>query len=348
MTTKNLIERLVETAQQYPDNNALYVDGKFYTYKQLLDFSNAIKKKIKNSEYKNEKIIGVVTGSDIYTYASIIAIIAHGSAYLPINKNNPVDRTQNIVSQTNLKLILSSGHYDEIDQLSKFNEGKVKVLNTYEVQAKEGEFQFINREADDLLYLFFTSGTTGVPKGVPIYNRNLNQFFSATLDSELYKFSSEDKFLQMFELTFDLSVMSYFTPLCIGACCYVVPESGISYLNIATMLEEQKITVALMVPSVLMYLEKYFDELKYPELRHSIFCGEPLPYHLVRGWRNCVPNASIQNAYGPTEATIYCLSYDYTSATSDEVCQGNLPIGKPFPGMKVLVWSNDEEKNSTS
>lgn len=343
MSEINVIDRIASIASEHPNRPALNVDGVSYMYAEFMAIAKSIKDEIEAQGFLGEEIIGVLTGDDVYSYASIIAILASGSAYLPINKKNPSDRCANVISQANTNVVLASSAHQPLENANEILQDNIKFIYTSSLQPAEGEIQVVARDQNDLLYLLFTSGSTGVPKGVPIYNKNLNKFISVNLDSGLYDFCKEDRFLQMFELTFDFSVMTFFTPLCVGACCCVVPDKGISYLNILEIMEREKITVAPMVPSVLAYIERYFNELKFESLRHSIFCGEPLTYKLAKGWSRCIPNAVIQNAYGPTEATVYCLAYNLSSNSGDDLVQGILPIGKPFPGMNVVII--DEERN---
>jgi non-ribosomal peptide synthetase component F len=130
------------------------------------------------------------------------------------------------------------------------------------------------------------------------------------LESGKYDFNRNDRFLQMFELTFDLSVFSFLVPLSVGASFYPIPPRGITYLEVADTLETREITVALMVPSVINYLRPYFEEINLPQLRYSLFCGEALYHDTLSSWSQCVPSAKIENLYGPTEATIFCLRYE--------------------------------------
>ncbi len=195
------------------------------------------------------------------------------------------------------------------------------------------------------MYLLFTSGSTGRPKGVPIYYSCLNSYLDVLTGPEVHDFSASDRFLQMFDLTFDFSVMALFTPLSLGASCFVVPERGFVYMNIIKILTEQEITVAPMVPSALAYMSRFFPELHLQSLRFSIFCGEALPQDLVSKWAGCVPNARIQNCYGPTEATVYCLAYDWHPVTSaPEAIDGIVPIGKPMPDTSVVLINEHQER----
>jgi non-ribosomal peptide synthetase component F len=173
---------------------------------------------------------------------------------------------------------------------------------------------------------------------VPISHANLSAFMDAVLSEKSNGFNPGDRFLQMFERTFDLSIVSFLAPWSVGACCCVVPEGGIHFMNILKVLSDENVTIALMVPSVLPYLQRFFGEVRLPSLRLSQFCGEPLMQDMVSGWAECVPNARIENVYGPTEATIYCTRYPWTREQAEsESVNGIVPIGKPIRGTRTLI-----------
>jgi len=115
----------------------------------------------------------------------------------------------------------------------------------------------INIYDDELAYIFFTSGTTGESKGVPITRANIAGFINAFWEMGL-NIDENDKFLQMFELTFDLSVMSYLVPLLKGSCIYTIPKTVIKYNYIFELLDEHDLTVALMVPCYSVLSKKMF------------------------------------------------------------------------------------------
>jgi len=135
--------------------------------------------------------------------------------------------------------------------------------------------------------------------------------------------------------------MSYLIPLTIGACVYTVPSGEIKFTAAYSILEDHEITVALMVPSILSFLQKYYDEIRLEKMKYSLFCGEALYYDLTKGWAECVPNALIQNVYGPTEATIFCLTYNWNRASVNKNINGIVCIGKPMNNISAIIVDSD-------
>ena len=108
-------------------------------------------------------------------------------------------------------------------------------------------------------------------------------------------------------------------------------------------MEDQKLTFALMVPSMLHYLRPYFNEIDLPDMKYSIFCGEALPLDITEEWSKCLPNAKVFNVYGPTEDTIFCTYYELQKSEKNKSHNGILSIGKAMQGsMTVIINDNDQ------
>jgi len=111
------------------------------------------------------------------------------------------------------------------------------------------------------------------------------------------------------------------------------------------VLDNHGITFAKMVPSTLNILRPYFDSIKLNSLRYSLFSGEALKTDLIEQWSGCVPNASIQNHYGPTEGTIDVLYHTWTIETSlRKSYNGVISIGKPFGDTVAIIINENGEK----
>jgi D-alanine--poly(phosphoribitol) ligase subunit 1 len=319
---------LQQSLTKHSKRNAFSINGVFYTYSQLATVISKIRKAIQSGTHETEKIVGLIANDDLETYASIFALWLEGKAYVPISPDAPRDRNLSIIQQALLITIIDSSV--EI-QFPEYNFIESKKLPECEInlQPKVTSDQ-------ELVYILFTSGTTGQPKGVPIDRANLTGFMKA-FEKMNFQINEQDKCLQMFEMTFDLSVVSYLFPLLHGACIYTIPKGKIKFNYIFELMDEEKLTFALMVPSILSYLRPYFDEMNFPDMKYSLFCGEALTLEITKEWANCIPNAQLFNFYGPTEDTIYCTYYVFKREGENKTHNGVLSIGRAMEGTLTLA-----------
>ncbi|MDF0643626.1 MAG: AMP-binding protein [Nitrospira sp.] len=343
---RSVLSRFAGCSARFPNDPALCVGDRSYTYREVTGLSLCISTLLKSHGIRRGDRIGVLMEDNVFTYASLLGILSCGACYVPLNPHAPVDRNVGIIADAGIKLLLFGDKEDTARELCGPFGTECRPLNN-RVNPAPGRLDPVDQMQEDPCYLLFTSGTTGKPKGVPIYQRNLTAFLDMMLESGKYDFTKNDRFLQMFELTFDLSIFSFLVPLSVGASFYPIPRKGIAYLEVADILEAKNITVALLVPSVINYLKPYFGELDLPKLRYSLFCGEALYHETLSGWARCVPNAKIENLYGPTEATIFCMRYEWRRGEPPHPQgKGIVPIGKSMEGMdafKMIDSTSDEE-----
>jgi amino acid adenylation domain-containing protein len=330
--TKHIIIPVLNSITKYSDRNAFCINEQFYTYKELSQSVSKIRKALQKLRVKNENI-GIVANDDIETYASIFAIWLEGLAYVPLHPLQPIKRNQEIITQAEIKTVLSS------DNMIFFSE--VKTIETYRLVFDDYLLDIKETDADAIAYILFTSGSTGKPKGVPITFGNLSAFVQWFWDLG-YIIDETDRFSQSFDLTFDMSILCYLIPALRGACVYTVPYDRIKYSYIAELLEEHALTVTFMVPSTIRYLKPYFSELDLPALRYCLFSGEALPLDLTEEWSKCIPNAFIDNLYGPTECTVDCSCYRFNRSGKNKSHNGILCIGKPLISREMIIV--DENK----
>ncbi len=193
---------------------------------------------------------------------------------------------------------------------------------------------------DELVYILFTSGSTGKPKGVMLTRNNIAAFIDSFWNTGIV-INENDRCLQCFDLTFDVSVQGYLIPLIKGACCYTVPYNQIKYVYVSGLLEEHKLTFGAMAPSMLRYLKPYFEEIDASSLKTCILTAEACPIGLIQDWYKCAINTDIYDFYGPTECTIYCTYYSLTRNGVNKSHNGIVSIGKPLYNCIGLILDNN-------
>ena len=327
----DMLAAIVRASNRYAMRPALVIDDRTYTYQELFGLAGSICETLRNLK---EDIIGITAENRMETYASILAVLLSGKTYVMLHPDYPAERNCRIARQSGIGLLLYSGENGDILP-PDISAGRVCV-SSHRQTSHSGVVTY-DVNPDVPAYIIFTSGSTGEPKGVPISRRNLNAFYKAyrALGWEL---DENDRMLQMFELTFDVSVVSFLYPLTFGACVYAVPQKGMEYLNVLDIMERHRLTFAAVAPSVLRLSRPYFGEISFPDLRYLIVTAEATDVNLLDEFRPCIPNATVINLYGPTEATIYCTSY-VIPAEGAKHHNGMAAIGKPFPGMDYMIAS---------
>ena len=332
------LDQLAESFHHFGDERAFCIADTYHTYQEVSDVIGKIQRLISAAGADKHCNIGILTHDDLETYASVFAVLFLGHAFVPIHPQHPRDRNQAIIDQAEIKILLSSKKDSAAQQ---FSSGITALIHTGE-SLPGSELIRVPLASHQPAYLLFTSGSTGVPKGVPVTVSNLNAFLSAFFTLG-YKVDHRDRFIQTFDMTFDLSIMCYMAPLCIGACVYTVPFDAIKYMHAYKLMEQYEITFALLVPSMLTGLRRYFPEIQLPKMKYSLFCGEALFEDITLEWARCLPNAVIQNVYGPTEATVFCMVYQVYREGRNKSLNGILSIGKPVNGMTAFIAGDDQK-----
>lgn len=329
-----ILSPICESIKNNGHSNAFCINNTFYTYADLGETISKIRIELTKMDLETKQV-GLVINDDLETYASIIALWLQGYCYVPLHPNWPIERCRDIIEQVNINLVLDSS--------KKCRYSDVLVINPKELQFSH--LLLVPKEniiEEDLAYILFTSGSTGKPKGVQLMRKNVASFMDSFWDTGI-EINSNDRCLQCFDLTFDVSVQCYLIALTKGACVYTVPSGQIKYVYVSQLIDEQKLTFAAMAPSMLRYLEPYFEELDATSLKNCILTAEACPLNLIEEWFKCATRTEIYDFYGPTEATIYCTYYKLTKNGNNKSLNGIVSIGKPMKNVIGLIL--DENGN---
>ena len=301
--------------------------------------------------------VGVFAHRSEVGYTGVLAALYSGGAFVPLNPTFPPARTRSMIQQAGLDAIIVDARGaaqlgDVLDGVASCPPivapsldscaapSGARVLTRREVAAAGSVEALPDVSTDDVAYLLFTSGSTGIPKGVPVTHGNVRHFVEYV--SRRYGVVPEDRFSQTFDQTFDLSVFDLFAAWENGACvCAMQP---LDLLAPARFVSQHAVTIWFSVPSIpaLMRKKNLLRPNAFPTLRWSLFCGEPLPRASAEAWQAAAPNSIVENLYGPTELTIACFQHRWDPQSSPALCVNDLvPIGTPYDGLTEMVIDDD-------
>ena len=264
--------------------------------------------------------------------ASMLACTKAGRAYIPIEENTPTERFQLILDVADPALVL---YHDYIDA----DISNVPIKDSAKVSGPERE-EYPGLGLDDVYYIIFTSGTTGVPKGVQITHRNLLSFVNWQIsDFHLYE---QERFLVQATFSFDLSVMSLYPALVTQSTLVPLTKDIINdFAQLFAVLPKLKLSVWVSTPSFMdiCLMQPTFDKEHLPTLTHFLFCGEELTHQTAQKLRERFPDVYLYNTYGPTESTVAISKINITADILDKYKR--LPIGYVKEDTAVYIMDDD-------
>lgn len=343
----NVTYWLDETAERFPDKTAYADEKKEITFGELRERARDIACELtQRGLFKKPVAIFLEKGVDVLV--SFMGAAYSCNFYSPIDVDMPGSRVNKILEVLDPAVVITTAALKEVFSSYDYRGTfllleEVTVLRGQDDDREEKLEAARRRGIDtDLLYVLFTSGSTGVPKGVTINHRAVIDYIDWV--TETFGITEKDSFGNQAPFYFDNSILDIYSALKTGATTYIIPKTLFAQpVPLLEYLKEKGINTIFWVPSALIVVAKLkaFRNVDLSDtLQRVLFCGEVMPNKQLNVWRKYLPDVQYANLYGPTEITDACTYYIVDREFSDEE---PLPIGFPMPNTDILVLNEKDE-----
>ncbi len=338
--TNNVLDCLEQTAARLPDKTAFSDGSVSLTFLELKKASDSIGTALIQKGYKKEPVLIYMEKSP-QQIAAFFGVIRSGCFYVPIDDEMPASRIDLIIKNCHPRVMICDESTREKAKKLSFSGETIGYGDATETTADAELLKEVHDKTIDTdpIYIVFTSGSTGVPKGVIANHRSVMDYIGQL--SEVLGFGEDTVFGNQSPLYFDACLKEVYPTIRFGATTYLIPKELFSQpKNLVEYLNEKKINTICWVVSALTMISafKTFDIVRPEYLRTIAFGSEVFPIKQYRLWRQALPDASFTNLYGPTEATGMSCYFK----CDREIEEGEaIPIGRPFENTEVLLIKED-------
>ncbi len=338
----NVLEYLENTVYKVPNKIAFADDKMQITFRKFYDECRAIGSYLAGENVYKEPVI-IFMDKSPNTLTAFFGTIYGGNYYVPIDEEMPSRRIELILENTKARyLICDNNNLEKAKELGI--DGQIllfdEIVNT---PIDTNKLDSIRSKALDVdpIYVLFTSGSTGVPKGVVGYHRGVIDYIENL--SEVLDFNENTVFGNQAPLYFDACMKEVYPTMKYGATTYLIPKQYFMFpIKLVEFMNEKQINTVCWVVSALTMISSFgtFETIE-PKYLHTIaFGSEVFPIKQFNIWKNQLPDATFTNLYGPTEATgmscYYRVNRDFEL---DEV----IPIGRPFQNTQIILINDGKE-----
>lgn len=343
MMVTSILDLFEQTVSNYPFRIAFQDMKRALTFQELQREAKTIGSAICRLS-RPKRPIAVYMEKGVSNISAFLGCIYAGCFYVPIDKDMPGERIGMILECLKPEVIICDNGTER--QVRKIANNvlllEYEKSSTGAINGEVLENARISMKTTDILYVLFTSGSTGLPKGVTISHAAVVDFIEWICGR--YSLDEHTSLCNQAPFYFDASVPDIYIPLKTGATVFIPPKSYYMFpQKILQFVEEHRVNTLIWVPSALCNVVNChaFDVCVPGSVELVIFCGEAMPCKHLNVWKQYVPNALYVNMYGPTEATYACMYYEIIKQFSDNDC---LPLGKACENSEIILITDDNRQ----
>lgn len=306
-----------------------------WTYAELNERANRLAWHLRGVGISREVPVGILMERSPLAVMAMLAVAKAGGLFLPLNPDEPIDRLSQLLDEAQPAAILLQDHLAE-----RLPSGMWQVLavdaQEFLLAGESADNPPPQADADSLLYVMHTSGSTGVPKGVAVTHRAVQRLVA---EPNFVAISSADRVLQLAPLSFDASVLEIWLPLLHGARLSIAPAGTLSLAELGAAVRASGVTIAWFTAGLFHQLIDH-RLADFAGLRQVLAGGDALSVAHVRRLAAAYPALRIINGYGPTENTVFTCCH--TVGVAEELGV-SVPIGRPVNGTSVGILDRQGE-----
>jgi amino acid adenylation domain-containing protein len=322
-------------AQSSPNAIALVTDKKTITYNELNILSNKLAYYIRdNYKIDQNNLIGLFSDRNEFMIIGILAILKAGTGYVPIDIDNPAERTEYILKDSKVNLVIC----DE-SNIDSVPDGYAKIVVTDEFLQKLEEKKDIisDNTSDDICYVIYTSGTTGNPKGVMNMHKNISR---VVCNTNYISIKPKNHILSLSNYAFDGSIFNIFGALLNGATLRLVSEEELMNIEKLTKLISTTQNLIFFATTSLFNAIVDYDVNSLINVDKIVFGGEQASLQHVKKALAVVGPNKLINGYGPTETTVFACAKQINSILDTD---SSISIGHPISNTNIYVVDNNNK-----
>lgn len=320
---------------------AIIYNGQAVTYSEFWNMVISLSEKLKQSGVQKSDFVAVHMSNSIKMVVSIFAILNCNAVVIPINIDLPHEQTTRILAESNPKMVLYNEYANPEIKDKSILTYCVKYTELKKNNQSENELMIYNPK--DLAYCIFTSGSSGIPKGVLLTYEGIINHIEAKIS--LLKLTSESRLCLSFNIGFVASIWQILTPILLGAQLFIYDNDLVKKpYQFLEQLKRDEINAVSMIPHSLygyfQYVGNKHQKLNLPNMKHIILTGEKVDRIVVERFYKEYDHIALVNAYGQSECSDDTFHYEIPR----NLISGDIPIGKPIQNISYQILNENLEE----